>query len=197
MSSNSWKCEEALNQSRLYPMLRDSVPIQSITSVVVVRFTFHPSCFSLNSPFHSQIGKKNAWRYFFRLCIIWGRLLKKQYHARVMTVPVYVFYHMDETRTFTYYKSGIAAMCKMDLASSRGSLQQLRRFITFFIAGFISLLLLRFTLKVRKPRRDFRISYFLLPTSGFRLVASGFRLPASSLRLLTSGFWVSTSDFGI
>ena len=35
----------------------------------------------------------------------------KQYHAFVMTIPVYVFfYHMDETRRVMHYKLGVVAL---------------------------------------------------------------------------------------
>ena len=69
--------------------------------------------------------------------------------------------------------------------------------LLIFLYCFCTFITRNFNMKVRKPRRDFRLptSDFGLPTSDFRLRTSDFGLPTSDFRLRTSDFRLPTSDF--
>ena len=119
--------------------------------------------------------------------------MKKQYHARVMTVPVYVFYHMDETRTFTYYKSGIAAMYKNGsriFARFTPAIKKVHNLLHcwLYFSSF-------FEIHLKSTKAEEGLPNILFPASDFRLPACGFRLPASRFQPPTSDFWLLSFDF--
>ena len=89
--------------------------------LVVLRFTFHPSCFSLNSSFHSQIKLHVKKKKKTCLTLLFSPLynLRSVFHETVprtlydnTCIPFFFFfnYHMDETRRVMYYKLGVVTL---------------------------------------------------------------------------------------
>ena len=114
----------------------------------------------------------------FRLCIIWGQFFKKQYHARVMTIPV-LFYHMDETRRFRYYKLGMVAIISSgSRVFARFTPAMKKVHIPSSLLALPFFFLLRFTLS-RGVTSEFR-----LPTSDFRLLSFDYRLQTLKFKAL-------------
>ena len=105
------------NVAWLYPH-NESLQMSGTQCLVVLRFTFHPSCFPLNSPFHSQINvhAKKTKKTCLKLLFSPLYNLRSVFHETVPRIRYdntcirFFFYHMDETRRVMHYKLGVVAL---------------------------------------------------------------------------------------